>query len=84
MADNASRAANGWHLYCTYCQLDIRHADPAEFQILDDYSAVLVSEIKSDAGHLSHDAAAMPQDEVSDKFQPVTPHMKGHISEQHV
>jgi hypothetical protein len=84
MADNAFRAANGWYMYFTYCQLDIRHEHPAEFQILDNCSAVLVSKIKSDAGHLSHDAAAMPQDEVGDNYQPVTPHMKGYISEQHV
>jgi hypothetical protein len=44
----------------------------------------LASEINSDAGHLSHDVAAMPQDEVSDNYQPVTSHVKGHISEQHV
>jgi hypothetical protein len=54
MADNVLRASNGWYLYFTYCQLDIRHADPTELPILDDYSAVLVSEIKNDAGHLSH------------------------------
>jgi hypothetical protein len=55
-----------------------------DIELLSNSSAILVSEIKSDAGHLSHDVAAMPQDEVSDKYQPVTPHMKGHISEQHV
>jgi hypothetical protein len=42
---------------------------------------LLASEINSDAGHLSHDVAAMPQDEVSDNYQPVTSHVKGHISE---
>ncbi|KAM0842103.1 hypothetical protein ACQ4PT_058578 [Festuca glaucescens] len=84
MADNALRGTNGWYLYCTYCQLDIRHADPAELQILDDYSCALLSEINSDADHLSHDVAAMPKDKVSDCSQLVTPDMKGHISEHQV
>ena len=49
MADNALRATNGWYLYRTYCQLNIKHADPTDLQILDDYSRVLFSEINNDA-----------------------------------
>ena len=33
---------------------------------------------------LGHDVSTIPQDEVSDSSQPITPHMKGHISEQRV
>ena len=33
---------------------------------------------------LGLDVSAIPQDEVSDSSQPVTPHMKGNISEQRV
>ena len=59
MADNALQAAHGWYLYHTYCQLDIKHADPVELQILDDYTCALFSKINRDADHLSHDAAEL-------------------------
>lgn len=78
MADNALRATHGWYLYSTYCQLDVRHADPADLQILYDYSCAVLSEINTSEQKLTHEVA-MPKVEAIDDLYSVTPHLKGRI-----
>ena len=82
MANNALRATHGWYLYSTYCQLDVRHAYPAELQIIYDYSCAFLAEINTSEQKLTHEVA-MPQVEAIDDLCSVIPHLKRNNSEQH-